>query len=558
MTPTKQVLDQQAQKTIVRGINTVYEAVRRTLGPGGGNGLIYGNYGRSPRITNDGVTISDIIEPKDEFEALAANVFKDAAKKTNMKAGDGTTTTEVIAGKLVNQILSEFSESCSIIGGKNTEVIKIRNTIIEQANKVILEIQNRAKKIECLEDLEKIAMVSVEDQTLGKIVAKIAWQVGVDGYIDVVEGHKGEIETEVIEGARFPAKVAAKVFVNHPQRYEMVVEETPVVITNYKFENIKQLEFLNLLKEMRIVILAPEFSEQVLIELVKARKNNFIIMPVKTPSLRTEQYEDISIYAGATFINKDVGKKLENITKEDLGWLEKITVKDSEAKEDAVMIGGKGTQEGKMKVAKQEYAVTSPVTERIKILKAQIEETKVDSHKKLLERRIASMASAIGVIRVGGASDAEIYYKKKKLEDAVYSCRAALQEGYVKGGGLCLKEIAEQLPQSILTEALKAPYQQIQQNSGGNLEISEDIIDPAKAVRLEVEHAISVSANLVTVKVIIAEIAERSPYDQYSDIAQAINRYITFWAKQQGLIKENAEEISKDMWEYQNDITRID
>lgn len=534
---TKVLLDEKAREAILRGVNAVYEPVRRSFGPNGSNALMYRTFNRGPRITNDGVTISEVIEPKNEFESLAANAFKEAAKKTNEKAGDGTTATTVIGGKMINDVFAKIAEQSSSIKSKNAGggagVMAIRKEILESAALVVEEIKKVAKPIKTLADLEKIAIVSVEDEELGKIIAGMAWEVGTEGYIDTVEGYKGEVETEIIKGHRFPAKVPAKAFVNNPQRYEMVVQDCPVIITNYSLDNAAQIAaFTEHLNTSKLILVAPSFSENVLTNIIGAIKNGFFIYPVATPSLRTEHYQDLATYCGATFIDKNEGKKLEGIRQPDLGLLERLVVKDTEAKEDACAIGGKGEKNEK-------------VAERLETLKKQILETKEVAQKKLLERRIASMASAVGVIRVGGTSQAESLYKKLKIEDAVYACKAALQEGYVEGAGLCLKKIAGILPESIITPALNAPYEQIQ--SRGEIKIGKDIIDPAKSIRLAVEHASSVVAHLATVDILIPEEVERSPYDGYHEIAQSLKLMAKFWAKREGLIKENELEMELDM-----------
>lgn len=547
--PTKTLLDTKAQEAIVRGVRAIYEPVRRTLGPSGSNALLYRTYNRGSRITNDGITIAGVIEPKNEFDQLVSSTFREAAKKTNEKAGDGTTSTVVIGGKLILGMFDTLSESSSIIQTNSSKksVIALKNELIEAKDKVIEKIKERAKEIKTIEELEEIACVSVEDQELGKVISKMVWEVGVDGFVDTVEGYKGEIETEIIKGMRFPAKVAAKAFVTNPARFEMIAQEVPTVVTNFAFDNPVQLRFCNanVLETSKLVIFAPSFSEPVLVELVKAWKNNFQIYPVLTPSLRTDQYEDLATYTASTFINKDKGMKLDRITKADLGYAEKIVVKDTDAREDAAVIGGGGTKDREVKVNNMEMSAKSAVAERIETLQKQVDETKDDIRKKMLQRRIASMSSAIGIIRVGASTQAESLYKKLKIEDAVYASKAALQEGYVKGGGLCLKEIAEELPESLLTEALKAPYEQIQENAGG-IEIGESIIDPAKVVRLSVEHAVSVASNLITVRVIIPESREKNPAEGYEAIADAIMTYTKFWARYQGLLKENELEIEKD------------
>lgn len=558
MKTTKTLIGNSAREKILKGVNAIYNVTKLTLGPESGSALMYRTYARGPRIVDDGHTIAQVIEPKDEFERLVAQTFKETASQVNAQVGDGTTTTQVIAGVLINDIFSKMSDtSLSYVSASKLSVQKIKKELLNLSKQIQEKIKEKSKKVETIENLERIASVSLGNEEIGKIVAKIVWDVGVDGFIDVIDGYKGELETEVIKGARFPAKPGAKAFINNPKRFEMVMEDCPVLLTNYKLDNDIQVRqtFQRLLqKNSKLIILAPDFSEQVLISMVQTTKQGVFMFPVKVPSLRTEQFEDLAVYFGATFINKDTGKKMENTEESDLGFVAKLVVKDTENREDAIAIGGKGINENKMKIANQEYAVSSPVAERIKILKEQINEERIESHKKLLERRIASLASAVGVIRVGASTMAESLPLKLKIEDAQYAAKAALEEGYVKGGGLCLKEIAEEMPENILTKSLKAPYEQIQENNEEPLDIGEDIIDPTKVVRLAVEHAISVAANLITVKIIIPEMDEKSPVEGYEEIAKALRVYNSLWAKKEGIIKENIEEQHKDMMRiYENE-----
>lgn len=509
---TKVKLNQEAREAILKGVNAVYDPVRFTLGPEGGNALMYQTFGRGPRITNDGVTIAECIQPKNEFIKLSADTFKESCKRTNELAGDGTTTTAVIGGYLMNEIFAGLSQQSGIGKSTHGNVMEIKRKLLAEKETVIEEIKKAAKKIDTLEDLEKIATVSVENEELGKLIASIVWETGVDGHIDVVEGFKGKIEHEVVEGMRFPAKVPNKVFVNNPARHEMIAEDTPVLVTDYKIDNVQQTQaFVNKLLEeykgRKLCILAPDFSNNVLVEFVGALKNQYYVYPVKVPSLRTPQFEDVAAYFGATFVSKEKGVKLETLTAADLGFVERFIVKDVEAREDAIARGGKG-------------AKTEAVKERMEELKKQREETKAETHKKLLDRRIASMASAIGIVRVGAPSQAEGLYLKLKVEDAVYACKAALEEGYVKGGGLCLKEIAKKT--TLLKNALEAPHNQIQENAEQKLKIPKEVVDPAKSMRLAVEHAISVTAHLITVKIMMPEINDQTPGDGYTNIAKAI------------------------------------
>lgn len=541
--PTSVKLGEAARAAILRGVNAIYGAVRLTLGPEGGNAIMYRTYGRGPRITNDGVTIAEVIEPKDPHERLAAHAFREMAKRTNERAGDGTTGTIVIGGALINQLFAASEEqeggfkTKAIGASKRKGVMTLSREILAEADIVIEEVKKAAKPVKTLADLEKIATVSVEDDELGKTIAGMAWEVGTDGFIDTVEGYTDHLETEIIKGMRFPAKVAHKGFVNNPARYEMIAEQCPVLVTNYSLDNASQIAaFTQHLNTSKLIIIAPGFSDNVLVNAVRSVKQGFFLYPVKAPALRSEQYEDIAVYFGATFIDKDKGKKIENVLPHDLGFVEKLIVKDTETREDAVATGGAGTRGENSEIAK-----------RIETLKAQVQNMKAtEIHKKLTERRIASLASAVGVIRVGAPSQAEILYLKHKIEDAVYACKAALEEGYVEGGGLCLKNIAEKLPKGLLTDALKAPYEQIQANADGELAISEDIIDPAKAIRLEVEHAASVASKLLTTKISIPELDDKTPGEGYEDIARSIALFTKTYARQHGLLKEAETDLSQE------------
>lgn len=578
MKTTKTLLGSKARKVILQGVNSIYESVRATFGPYGRNALLYGSFGREPRITNDGYTVAECQEPKEELKRLAATSFKESCKRTNEKVGDGTTATTIIAGKLYNDCynLIENNKS-SIIAGINNP-IKIKKQILETVEKVKEQIKLSAKEIKSKKEIENIAVISVENQKIGKIIADMAWEVGVDGFIDVVEGYKGELETEVIKGMRFPAKIVAKGFVNRKDKYEMICKETAVVVTNYKIDSVAQLiGFINqdlLSKNPKIVIFAPEFSNEVISNLYNATykvvansggqnqvvKQPYDTIPVKVPSLRTEQFEDLAIYCGATFIDKNKGQTLSGISSKDLGFLDKLIIKDTEAKEDAVAIGGDGSKLDINRGAKNEEAgfisedggeeiknKKTPIQERVEILKSQLKETRQIQFKKLLERRIASMASAVGVIRVGDSTKSYSYYLKLKIEDAVYACKSALKAGYVKGGGLCLKEIADKLPDdNVLKEALLAPYNQIR-NSYESVEITDDIIDPAEVPYYAVEHASQVVANLITCESITAE--RDDPY--YGDgefaVAKAINEFVITEKIHRGQIKEGEKEMYRDM-----------
>lgn len=544
----------QARKKILSGINKVFNVMKLTLGPEGRNAILPRSYNRGPRVTNDGFTISENVRLKDEYEAIAADSFKEGSKRTNELAGDGTTGTAVLSGNLINQIFNEISSqdipSAQLTGVKSEKkgVRAIRQEMKDAKDLVIKEIKERAKPIKTLADLEKIAVISIgkEDDAIAKTVAKVVWDTARDGsgnyidnHIDVTEGYKQEIETEVIKGMRFPSKVAHRAFVNKVERFEMVAEDVPVFITNYKLDNqFEVVDILNKLKLSKIALFSPDFSPGVIQSLIATSKAGMFCYPVKCPSLRTEQLEDLAAYTGATVIDKDTGRKLSNVTIEDIGMAGRIIVKDTENREDAVLLGGKGE--------KTKVGSGTRITERCDKLKKQIKEAHNELTRTQLEKRIANLSSAIGVIRVGATSSAEGLYLKLKIEDGVNACKASLEEGYVEGGGLCLKKISEKLEKNILTDALKSPYEQIQKNAGGQLEIGKDVIDPAKVVRLCVEHGVSIASIMITADILIPEAREKSPSEGYEAIAKSINQYAFYWAKHQGLIKVNEDDAEEE------------
>ena len=541
--------DAEALKYIKEGVDIIYGAVKRTLGPEAKTTLMYRTYNRGPRLVDDGFYTAEVIVPKNPYVKLASEFFKEATMRTNRKVGDGTSATTTIAGVLFNDLYTKISTTSRGYGANTgSKVMELRREILKEAKDVKEKVRAASTPVTSVETLEKISAISLGEETeLSKTVAGMAYEVGVDGFIDVVEGYKGEVETEVIKGMRFPAKVCGKAFVNKPERYEMVVEDSAVFVTNHKLDNDALVAFLvKQLAETKLVIIAPDFSEQVLVNMILARQNGSFIWPIKVPSLRTEQLEDIAVYCGAKLFDKNKGDKLQHVKPEDAGYLRKITVKDAETKEDAIILGGKGTEE--ISFMEGEKMVTStPVQERIKTLRGQLVETQDQGFQKLMERRIASMASAGGVIRVGAPTDAESLPLKLKIEDVVYACRAALRSGYVKGGGLCLKEIADDLPDThILKKALLGPHTQIQENAGGFLEIGDDVIDPTDAVYYAVEHATSVVASLITVGNLIPEAPEIENGEGELALAQAAKKYVYFWAKKEGLLSESEKAMLDD------------
>lgn len=537
-----------ARRKIKKGVKSVFDAVKITLGPDGSNALLPRTYNRGPRITNDGYTvIENVRQLKDPFERLAAEAFAEASKKTNELAGDGTTGTSVFAGTLffdiINQLPDKDIPSIQGITTKGTRAI--RKELKDLKNEVIQKIKDRTIKVESLDDLKNIARISIgkEDVEISDKIAQLVWDIGmdeghfVDNHVDVVEGYKGEVEIEKTVGMHFPAKLAHRAFITKPERFEMEAEQVFILITNHELDNPYILT--DVFKAVcvpngiaKIALFAPKFSTPVIQSLVQTTKNGLFCYPVLTPSLRTEQLEDLAAYTGGTVIDKDK-RKLASTKVEDLGYAEKIIVRDSEVRDDAKLMGGRGEKGESVQLRKE-------------VLRGQLVEAKTDLSKMSLEKRIANLSSAMGVVRVGASTSAEQLYLKLKIEDGVFACKAALQEGYVKGGGLCLKEIADEMGQNLLTNALRSPYNQIQENAGQYIEITDDVIDPAKVVRLEVEHGTELAATLATVDILIADEADHSVFDGYEAVAKAIGKGVYYDAKHRNLIRESEDEAEAD------------
>ena len=546
---TEVITGLEARKKVRAGVNKVFNAIKLTLGPEGGNAILPRSYNRGPRLTNDGVTVSENIKPKNEHERLAADFYKEGSKKTNEMVGDGTTGTAVVSGTLINEtfdILDSNSTLAASLNGKKekkTGVRAMRKEMKDAKDLVVAEINKQAKPVKTIEDMKKIAVVSIgkEDKEISDKVAELVWDIArdedgefVDNYIDVVEGYKGEVETEATKGMKFPAKVAHRGFVTRKDKYEMVAEDVPVFITNYKMDNVPEvIGMLNKLAQPKIALFSPGFSNGVIVSLAASAKQGMQIYPVLCPALRTEQLEDLAIYTGATVLDKDSGKKMASVHQGQLGFAEKLTVKDVEDREDAVLQGGKKGQKEAIK-------------ERLEILRGQVKEAKNEMTRMSIERRIANLQAAVGVIRVGASTNAELLYLKLKIEDGVFACKAALEEGYVVGGGLCLKGIAESLPESILTNALKAPHNQIQANAGGYLEIEKDVIDPAKVIRLIVEHGVSVASSLITTTISVVESRDKAAWEGDEMVAKAIGKMAFYNAKHQGMLAEAEDEAEAD------------
>lgn len=537
--PTQVISDKRVLDILKKGVDAIVGPVSKTFGPEAGTTLMYRTYNRGPRNVDDGFYTTEVIVPKDPHVRLVSEFFKESTMRTNRKVGDGTSATTIIGGALFNHLYNKLTKKVQGFNIKESNkelgVMAMKREILAEAKLVKDQIRQSSKTIKDLKELEKISAISLgETSELSKTVAKLAWDVGTEGFIDVVEGYKGEVEVERVEGMRFKAKVADKAFLNKKEQFKMEVENCPVFITNHKLDNILQVDALiQSFKLPKLIFIAPDFSTLVIKNIAASFETGLQYWPVKVPSLRTEQLEDMAVFMGAKLIDKNKGMLLSGLDNSCLGHISKMIVSDVEVGEDAIAIGGAGEK-------------TNAVKDRIKTLKGQLVETKEPQFKLLLERRIASLASAGGTIRVGSPTDAESLPLKLKVEDVVGACRSALRGGYVRGGGICLKDIGSKLPDGhILKEALLAPYDQIQANTGG-ITIGKDIIDPTDAVYYAVEHATSVVASLITIKTLVVEEPDIEPGEATMELAKQVQKAVYYWAKEKNILSENEKIANED------------
>lgn len=498
------VSKEEARAKITSAINKVADVVGSTLGSHGRNVLIDRGEYRVPKVTNDGVTIARSIHLQDDAEAVVARFFIDVCKKSNDKVGDGTTTAAVLAQAIYAEGIEEFGA----FGEGNP--MEYRRKLMAECALVIQKLKDMAQPVDIndVEMLARVAAVSMENEDHGKTIAEIVSKVGVDGYVTVDDTYGYEVETNMIPGMQFYGTYAAPFMVTDPGRKEATLPNARILITNHDIEDptaVGELIRDLLGKGIRtLVIVAPKFKEMALNAFAyaltkKDETKRMYILAVKAPSLTEEQFEDIAVYTKGQFFKKSM--KLKNAAEADLGFVEKIVVD----KDYTVLFGGKGKE-----VDANDKTAVSEVTKRVATLQEQLAAETNPTFKVILGKRIGSLSQGVAQIKVGATTDADKNYLKDKFEDAVHATQAAAEEGIVPGGGLALKTISEALTKefgdkSVLAKALLAPYERIQKNAGGTLEIPENIVDPVKVTRYAVEHACSVAGILLTADHIVAD-----------------------------------------------------
>jgi len=526
----KQVIyGEEVKKKLQRGVDTVANAVKVTLGPRGRNVVFDKGFG-GPTITNDGVTIAKEINLKDKFENMGAEIVKEVANKTNELAGDGTTTATVLMQALVNEGLKQTTMGLNPMA--------VRNGMEHASVDTVVALRAMATQITSIDEIKQVATISAESAELGEKIAETIDKVGKDGVVTVEESQSFGIETELTEGMQFDKGYVSPYMVTNPERMEAEYKNAHILITDKKISSIQ--EILPLLEKIaqtgkkELVIIADDVEGEALATFVVNKlKGGFSVLAIKAPGYgdrKKEVLADIAVTTGGQVISDDIGLKLETTELSQLGSADRVV----STKDNTVLVGGAGEK--------------SAITERVKALKAQLENTTSKFDKEKIEERIAKLTGGVAVIRVGAATETEMKYLKLKIEDAVNATKAAIEEGIVAGGGTSLARAAavveknlsvkkdlsaeEMVGYNIVLRALVIPLKQIADNAGkidgavvvdkvkiagGNAGydaakgimvedmIKAGIIDPVKVERAAVEHAVSAAGILLTSEAAIAD-----------------------------------------------------
>ncbi|MBY6061696.1 chaperonin GroEL [Microbacterium esteraromaticum] len=519
--------DEEARRGLERGLNTLADAVKVTLGPRGRNVVLEKKWG-APTITNDGVSIAKEIELDDPYEKIGAELVKEVAKKTDDVAGDGTTTATVLAQALVREGLRNVAAGADPISLKRG---------IEKAVAAITEdLLNSAKEIESKEQIAATASISAADNEIGELIAEAIDKVGKEGVVTVEESQTFGTELELTEGMRFDKGYLNPYFVTDPERQEAVFEDPYILIANQKIGNIKDL--LPVVDKViqdgkELVIIAEDVEGEALATLVLNKiRGIFKSVAVKAPGFgdrRKAQLQDIAILTGGQVITEEVGLKLENTTLDLLGRARKVIV----TKDETTIVEGAGE--------------ASVIEGRVTQIRREIENTDSDYDREKLQERLAKLAGGVAVIKAGAATEVELKERKHRIEDAVRNAKAAVEEGIVPGGGVALLQSAKVLDNlqltgdeatgaNIVRVATEAPLKQIAINAGlepgvvshkvaelpagqglnaatgeyGDM-FAAGIIDPAKVTRSALQNAASIAGLFLTTEAVVADKPEKAP-----------------------------------------------
>jgi chaperonin GroEL len=521
---------QDARASLKAGVDKMANAVKTTLGPKGRNVAVDKKFG-APTVTHDGVTVAREIELENPFENMGAQLLKEAATKTNDIAGDGTTTSVVVAQAIVTEGLK------NIAAGANPMLLK--RGLEKGVDAVVAELKSQAVEVKGKEEIAHIAGISAADAEIGELIAEVHDKVGRDGVITVEESKGLEFEKEYVEGMQIDRGYISAYFVTNADRMEAVIEDAYILITDKKISAITDiLPVLEKLVQVskNLVIVAEDIDGEALATLVVNKLRGTInVLGVKAPGFgdrRKAMLEDIAILTGGKVISEEVGRKLDSTTVADLGRARRVT----STKDETTFVEGHGPQEA--------------IMARVKQIKALIEETTSDFDKEKLNERLAKLAGGVAIIRVGAATEIELKEKKHRVEDALSAARAAVEEGILPGGEVALLNAVKALDKvkaegdeltgvNILRRALEEPFRQLVANAGQDggvmlegvrrkqLEaksgtwgydvikneivdlVKTGIIDPAKVTRSALENGASVAAMILTTEALITDLPEK-------------------------------------------------
>ncbi len=478
-------LGQEAREALKRGIDIACNPIKTTLGPAGRNAVL-GRIDIPPISTNDGVSVARNIEAEDEIENQGVWIVKEACSVASAKGGDGTTTTAVLLQAIVEELFNKLKDDGSLVSTK-PNVIELMNEVDKAKDIVVAELIKRARPM-LPEEIFKVAKVAGEFDWLAKIVTEIYEKIGKDGYVSIQEGLKTSYKT--FKGIEFNAGYQSEYFINNDEQ-QCVIENPYIFVTNQAMDTSFVLDIIPKLVALEakgLVLIAPEFSRDMLNRLNTTKlKTDFNVVALKLPTYdKNDLLVDIATLTQAKFFDKNVYTKIEDfiadIKVENLGRSEKIIIGDSKT----TIVGGEGD-----------------TSNRVETIKSKLENTQSLFDRDMLEKRIAYLSGGIATLTIGGDSDFEKTYFKLKAENAVSSVEKALRDGVVQGGGLTLKSIGEDVP-TVISNALFAPYKQIQENAGGKLEISEDVLDAVSVTISSIKSACSLAARVLTTEVVIA------------------------------------------------------
>jgi len=515
-----------ARRSLKKGIDTLTEAVRVTLGPSGRNVILDRKFG-PPSVCSDGVTIAKEIEIEDPNENMGVQLLKEAASKTNDVAGDGTTTSMVLAQAMVTEGFR------NVAAGSNPMALK--NGMDKALEALREEIKNLAKPVEGKEQIAQVAALSAHEQEIGDRIAEVMEKVGKDGVITVEESKGLYYEEEYVEGMQFDRGYISPYFITNAERMESIVEDPYILITDKKLSAVNDLipaleKVLQITKN--VVIIAEDIDGEALATLVVNKlRGTLNVIGVKAPGFgdrRKAMLEDMAILTGGQVISEEVGRKLDSVTVEDLGRARRV----ESNKEETTIIEGRGSDKA--------------IQGRIGQIKAQIDDTTSEFDKEKLQERLAKLSGGVAIIKVGAATEVELREKKSRVEDALSATRAAVEEGIVPGGGTALVRAVAVLSKLKLTDeeatgarivarAVDEPIRVIAANSGAEGSVVLDairkgtgdfgydaeakvygsmlergIMDPAKVTRTALENAVSVAGMILTTESLVTDIPEKN------------------------------------------------